>query len=362
MGFRKSKPEIHTTPTCMTPLTFLLLLLGLWSSVHLIYRLHHPAHKSRDLLPISLTPRKRKSTTVTLIGPHLRIESTVFNAGHDTLAKWLGRSRNAGARAILRSVFDAGVVISLLGMVVALAVLAWTFVQLARRTAADFAPQSPQSADVYPYAKRAYDGNHVSLTLTARKPPDIPVQLLVCTVAFDLILNLHRLRYDSRTYQSRSPGSPFRCLTCLYSYARCSFRKLYTKQGMRCLLRCSFCVIYLRFLHHSRPRQGRGTATISRRILNCTVAHGFRRVSWSHARRFGPTCPRAHRWCRTTLQRTAVPRPPTPARAPIPPPWIFGYFRGRLVSNIRLARFAVGIPSPLRRVTHRARRLSACQR
>jgi hypothetical protein len=165
----------------MTPLTFFLLLIASWSSIHLIYRLNS-AHKPRGLLPISLTTRKRKSTTVMLAGPYLRVESTVFNAGHDTLVQWLDRRRNAGVRVTLRFMFDAGIAISLLGMVVALTVLAWTFVQLARRTAADFVSQSPQpqSADVYPYAKRAYDGSHVSPTLTARKSPDIPVQLLVC--------------------------------------------------------------------------------------------------------------------------------------------------------------------------------------
>ena len=171
----------------MTSLTFFLLLLGSWSSIHLIYRLRSPARQSRDLLPISLTPRKRKSTTVTLAGPYLRVESTAFNPGHDTLVQWLSRNRNAGARVVLRSVFDAGIVISLLGTVVALTVLAWTFVQLARRTAADFVSRSPLPADVYPYAKRAYDGNHASPAFTTYKPPDIPVQLLVCTVSFDLI-------------------------------------------------------------------------------------------------------------------------------------------------------------------------------
>jgi hypothetical protein len=236
----------------MTSLTFFLLLLGSWSSIHLIYRLRSPARQSRDLLPISLTPRKRKSTTVTLAGPYLRVESTAFNAGHDTLVQWLGRNRNAGARVVLRSVFDAGIVISLLGMVVALTVLAWTFVQLARRAAADFVSQSPPPADVYPYAKRAYDGNHVSPAFTAYKPPDIPVQLLVCTVSFDLIPqpSSSSLRLTHVPIQSRSPGSPSHCHTCPYSYAPYSFRKPCTKQGMRCLLRCSSRVTHLRFLRH----------------------------------------------------------------------------------------------------------------
>lgn len=163
----------------MTPLTFFLLFLGLWSSIHLIHRFYPTAHRSRDILPTSLTTRQRKSTTVTLAGPYLRIESTAFNASHETLVQWLCRSRNARARTILRVVFDSGIVISLLGMMVALALLAWTFVQLAHRSAAGLVLQS---TDIYPHAKRAFDDNYnyVPPKLAARAAPDIPVQLLVC--------------------------------------------------------------------------------------------------------------------------------------------------------------------------------------
>src|SRR6266850_2494752 len=163
----------------MTPLTFFLLFLGLWSSIHLIHRFYPTAHRSRDILPTSLTTRQRKSTTVTLAGPYLRIESTAFNASHETLVQWLCRSRNARARTILRVVFDSGIVISLLGMMVALALLAWTFVPTPR------------------------------------------------------------LRYDMLTHRFRSQESPFRSRISLYSYARCSFRKPYMQQGTRSLPRCS---------------------------------------------------------------------------------------------------------------------------
>jgi len=162
----------------MTPLTFFVLLLGLWSSIHLIHRFYPTPNRPRDVLPTSLTTRKRKSTTVTLAGPYLRVESTAFNASHDTLVQWLCRSHNAHARMILRAAFDSGIVVALLGMVVALAVLAWTFAQLARKSVLG---GSLQPVDPSPHAKRAYDGNYAPPTLTARTPPDIPMQLLVCT-------------------------------------------------------------------------------------------------------------------------------------------------------------------------------------
>jgi hypothetical protein len=162
----------------MTPLTFFVLLLGLLSSMHLIQRFYPTPNRPRDVLPTSLTTWKRKSTTVTLVGPYLRVESTAFNASHDTLVQWLCRSRNAHARMVLRAAFDSGIVVSLLGMAVALAVLAWTFAQLARKSVLGV---SPQPVDLSPHAKRAYDGNYVPPTLTARTTPEIPMQLLVCT-------------------------------------------------------------------------------------------------------------------------------------------------------------------------------------
>ena len=164
----------------MTPFTFFLLLFGLWSSIHLVHRFYVPANKSRSILPTSLTTRRRTTTTVTIAGPYLRIESTAFNTGHDILAQWFSRNRISRVHTTLRVVFDAGIVVSLLGMVLALAVLLWTFVQLARKSVVDLVPQS---AGVYPHAKRAYDSIYVPPTVTpsTTTEADIPVQLLVST-------------------------------------------------------------------------------------------------------------------------------------------------------------------------------------
>jgi S2P endopeptidase len=164
----------------MTPFTFFLLLFGLWSSIHLIHRFYVPANKSRSILPTSLTTRGRTTTSVTIAGPYLRVESTAFNSGHDILAQWFSRNRISRVPATLRVVFDSGIAVSLLGMVVALAVLVWTFVQLARKSVADLVPRS---AGVYPHAKRAYDSIYVPPTVTPHTTTeaDIPVQLLVST-------------------------------------------------------------------------------------------------------------------------------------------------------------------------------------
>lgn len=191
---------------CMTPFTLFLLLFGLWSSIHLVHRFYVPAHKARNILPTSLTSRKRKTTTVTVAGPYLRIESTALNSGHDILVQWFSRNRIFRVPATLRVFFDLGIVVSLLGMVCALAVLVWTFVQLARKLVADLVPQS---AGVHPYGKREYDSIYAPPpTATPRTTTDIPVQLLVSTSYFSIM---------PLTHQPRFPGSPFHSHIFLYS-------------------------------------------------------------------------------------------------------------------------------------------------
>ncbi|KAI0300117.1 hypothetical protein B0F90DRAFT_454255 [Multifurca ochricompacta] len=166
----------------MIPFAF-LLLLSLWSLIHLTHRFYAPSFKSRSLLPTSLTSRKRNLTTVTLKGVYLRVESTALNYAHDILAQWLSRNRAVHFRTILRSTFDLGIMISLLGMAVALALLAWTFVQLARRLVVG---SVPQSTDVYLRVKRVYESNYVPPLHTTRATTDLPVQLLIPGVTLPL--------------------------------------------------------------------------------------------------------------------------------------------------------------------------------
>ena len=187
---------------CMTPFTFFLLIFGLWLSIHLIHHFYVPYSKPRNLLPTSLTTRRRKATTITLAGPYLRIESTAFNSRHDILAQWFSQNRISRATTTLRVIFDLGVVVALLGMVFALAVLLWTFIQLVRRSAADLVPMS---AGVPPRVKRAYDSTYAPPTVAQRSATDIPVQLLVRTVDRPSCQG----RKFAPNHQLRSPGSRF---------------------------------------------------------------------------------------------------------------------------------------------------------
>ena len=174
----------------MISLALPLLLLS-WLFIHIIHRFYTPADKYRSILPTSLTSRKRFSTTITLRTLYLRIESTAFNFHHDALSHWLTRNSTARLPTVLRAAFDLGIVISLLGMLVALAMLSWTFILLARRLMAD---SVPPSQDIHTHVKRAYQNDYTPSTSPARAPVDIPVQLLVradcmCFRAFRSPLN-----------------------------------------------------------------------------------------------------------------------------------------------------------------------------
>ena len=161
--------------TRMISLALPLVFLS-WLFIHFIHRFYIHTDKSRGILPTSLTNRKRFSTTITLKILHLRVESTAFNFHHDVLSHQFTRSPTARLPTALRAAFDLGIVISLLGMVVALALLSWTFMLLARRLMADLVPPSP---DIHTHVKRAYQNDYMPPTLPARAPTDITVQLLV---------------------------------------------------------------------------------------------------------------------------------------------------------------------------------------
>ena len=198
----------------MSPFTtFIILILGSWSSIHLIHRFYVLANPPRGVLPTYLTSnssgtisRRRKSTptTVTLNGPYLRVESTAFNSTHDALALWFSHKKSRTVRATLRATFDLGVAVSLLGMALALAMLAWTFVQLARRSVANLVPLP--TTDVYPHAKRSYESAYVPpSTFPARPATDIPIQLLVRTHILPPLLHAYRIahtRYPKKKHIS----------------------------------------------------------------------------------------------------------------------------------------------------------------
>ena len=246
----------------MSPFTtFIILILGSWSSIHLIHRFYAPANPPRGVLPTYLTSnssgatsRRRKTTptTVTLNGPYLRVESTAFNSTHDALALWFSQQKSRTVRATLRATFDLGVVVSLLGMALALAMLAWTFVQLARRSVANLVPRP--TTDVYPHAKRSYESAYVPpSTFPARPATDIPIQLLVRTHLLPPLLHAYRIahtRYPKKKTYLRYQESRCRFHNYLSSSARCSARKPYTKRATPSQPRCSSHAILVPQSYH----------------------------------------------------------------------------------------------------------------
>lgn len=213
----------------MVSLALPLLLLS-WLFIHLIYHFFVP-NKSRVVLPTISPHRRRISTTITLKALYLRIESTACNFHHDTLSHWLTRNPTGCLPTTLRAALDLGIVVSLLGMVVALALLSWTFMLLARRLVAGLTPPSP---DIHTRVKRALQSDYIPPTFPTLRP-DIPVQLLVRPSNICAFMPSYSL---PRQYKCRYPESLSRSHISLCSSAHYSSRKSYTKQGTHSLPRC----------------------------------------------------------------------------------------------------------------------------
>ncbi|TFK37045.1 peptidase family M50-domain-containing protein [Crucibulum laeve] len=113
----------------LTDLLFLLALV--WSVIYAIkYALNN---HSSSLLPsytranAGLARRSGvfSDTTVTVHSLYLRVQTTAWNAYHDTLANKLSR-RGRVLAAVLRGFYDIGTVAGMLGMLLSLGFLAWT--------------------------------------------------------------------------------------------------------------------------------------------------------------------------------------------------------------------------------------------
>src|SRR6266702_615699 len=307
------------------------LLLFSWLLIHFIHRFYTPANKSRGILPTSLTNQRQISTTITLRTLYLRIESTAFNFHHDALSHRLTRNPTARLSTALRVAFDLGIVISLLGMVVALALLSWTFMLLVRRLVVGMAPPSP---DIHTHVKRTHQSDYIPHTSPARAPADIPVQLLVRanhTGAFmppNVSYPLTR-RYKRRSLESLSRSHIFRCSSAHYSSL-----KPYTKQGMQSLPHCPSSYFPCRPFADGLQQRWR-TSAESRRILDVRIACGFRRVSFPCRRRAVPTRPRTYRRSWPPPQRVARPRLHAPTWAPVSPPRLFRHLHRRFDGGVR---------------------------
>jgi hypothetical protein len=324
----------------MVSLALPLLLLS-WLSIHVIYHFLAPA-KSRGVLPTILPNRRRISTTITLRTLYLRIESTAFNFHHDALSHWLTRDPTGRLPTALRAAFDVGIVICLLGMVVALALLSWTFMLLARRLVAGLAPPFP---DIHTHVKRALQSDYIPPTLSAGAPADIPVQLLV---------RVNHMCDSMPSYHCRSPESLFRSHIFPCSSPHYSSRKPYTKQGTQSLPRCP-SYYFPGWPFADSLQQRCRTSAESRRVLDVRIPCSIRRVSFLCHRRAVPARLRTYHRNWPTLQRVAWPRPRAPTRASVSSHGLFGHCCRGFDGGVRCTGVAFGVPSTSWCAPHSAR-------
>ncbi|KAJ7572653.1 hypothetical protein C8J56DRAFT_584108 [Mycena floridula] len=108
----------------MTLFTTVIFLVLIWASIH---GLHHLSKRSSSpLLPVD---RQRRTVThLTVQALHCRVQTTAWNTRHDILKDRLQRYSRLRNAFIL--FYDAGNVLGLLGMIVAVSLLLWTFFAL----------------------------------------------------------------------------------------------------------------------------------------------------------------------------------------------------------------------------------------
>ncbi|KAF9465401.1 hypothetical protein BDZ94DRAFT_1320225 [Collybia nuda] len=134
-----------------------IALILLWVLIHGIYHSLKPS-RSHSLLPFVFTPDHRRrrrfwnlsSTQVILKGIHLRVQTTAWNARHDTFTTSLRREWKV-TRA-LKLLYDVGCLLGVLGMLAGLGALLWTCGQTLYILAQKIMANSTQSPD---FVKRA---------------------------------------------------------------------------------------------------------------------------------------------------------------------------------------------------------------
>ncbi|KAG6826261.1 hypothetical protein H0H92_000525 [Tricholoma furcatifolium] len=127
-----------------------------------IYALNYFLRPSRNnsILPSNRHSQRsswtESSTTVVLKGLHLRIQTTAWNLSHDLLAESFNNGRKASLCRVMRWFYDAGTVVSLIGMVIAFGFLLTTsgmsVISLARKIGGSPAVEVPVI-----HAKRSLD-------------------------------------------------------------------------------------------------------------------------------------------------------------------------------------------------------------
>lgn len=96
---------------------FLFVVSAAWCIIHVSYYLCYIRHNS--LLPLHGAVRQGSSldSRVTVNGLQLRISTTKWNGYHDQLIAFFARRRNKETTALMKTVYNVGVILGALGMV-----------------------------------------------------------------------------------------------------------------------------------------------------------------------------------------------------------------------------------------------------
>ncbi|KIY66327.1 hypothetical protein CYLTODRAFT_491571 [Cylindrobasidium torrendii FP15055 ss-10] len=100
------------------------LFLVFWTIIHLLVR-QYSKNNSNAILPTLANPRSRK-TNISVQYLHLKVETTTWNALHDSLASAILKRRYQRYKSFLHAFYDAGILVGVLGMFCALGLIFYT--------------------------------------------------------------------------------------------------------------------------------------------------------------------------------------------------------------------------------------------
>lgn len=162
----------------------------LWGAIHTVFWWLWRATHRASLLPNPSSSFARRSPSTTLVygrtkvflrGLHVRVQTTAFNAPHDTLSATLRQRKSRRRKHLLQLLYDTGSILGIIGMFLALFLLLWTTAQLGSRIIF----QSPNEKDMQNIPQRLMkriEGPTLSGGLSrarTEKVSGIPLQPLV---------------------------------------------------------------------------------------------------------------------------------------------------------------------------------------
>ncbi|PPQ99972.1 hypothetical protein CVT24_009551 [Panaeolus cyanescens] len=163
---------------------FVLCISVTWCLIYLIHYRYNNKKAQGSLLPSQ--PQRhagpiltRGSTQISLTGVHLRVSTTYFNALHDTFAGAIAKRKHSTSRNLISGLYTAGSVLSIIGALLAIGVLLWTWATLISNfiTPLIAQPHANASSSLNGLVRRAFDDAGSQVAPSGKSSGSLPLNI-----------------------------------------------------------------------------------------------------------------------------------------------------------------------------------------